>query len=87
MTILLWVVAGDVVGWVGFALARWNLRRGLLASILVGALGGACGGALLEPAITNSPVLSGDVNMHALFLAAVAAAACLAVANLMDGRA
>ena len=86
MTIVLWLLAGAVVGWLGFALARWNRRRGLLASVLLGALGGAVGGALLEPAITNSPVVSGDLNMHALFLATVAAAACLAVANLMEGR-
>lgn len=87
MTIVLWLVAGAAVGWIGFVLARWNRRRGLLASIVVGALGGAAGGALLEPAITTSPVVSGDLNMHALFMAAVAAAACLAAANLMEARA
>ena len=86
MTIFLWLVAGAAVGWVAFGLARWNRRRGLLSSIIVGALGGAVGGALLEPVITSSPVVSGDLNMHALFLAAVAAAACLAVANLVEGR-
>lgn len=86
MTILLWLLAGAAVGWLGFVLARWNRRRGMLASVMLGALGGGLGGALLEPAITNSPVVSGDLNMHALFMAAVAAAACLAVANLMEGR-
>lgn len=87
MTVFLWLVAGAAVGWLGFALARWNRRRGLVTSVFLGALGGAFGGALLEPAITTSPVVSGDFNVHALFLAAVAAAACLAVANLMEGRA
>ena len=87
MTIVLWLVAGAAVGWVGFVLARWNRRRGLAASVLVGALGGAFGGAMLAPFITSSPVIAGDLNVHALFMAAVAAAACLAVANMVEGRA
>ena len=86
MTIVLWLVAGAAVGWAGFALARWNRRRGMLASVVVGAVGGALGGALLSPIISSSPVLAGDFNVHALFMAAIVAAACLAVANMIEGN-
>lgn len=36
--------------------------------------------------MSSAPVVSGDFNIHALFIAAVSATACLAIGNLIERR-
>jgi len=49
MNIALWVLAGAVIGWVGFSVIGWNDGRSLVVSIIIGALGGFFGGKVLAP--------------------------------------
>ena len=86
MNIVLWIVAGGALGWAAFTLLRINEERGNIASIIIGALGGVIGGQFLAPMLTSAPVVSGDFNIQALFIAAVSASACLAIGNMIGQR-
>lgn len=85
MNIVMWMLAGGALGWAAFALGI-NEKRGTLVSIIIGAMGGVIGGQMLAPLISSSPIVSGDFNVQALFIAAVSASACLAIGNMIEQR-
>jgi uncharacterized membrane protein YeaQ/YmgE (transglycosylase-associated protein family) len=86
MNIVMWILAGGALGWAGFRLLGINEQRGTIISIIIGAMGGIIGGQLLAPMMSSSPIVSGDFNVQALFIAAVSASACLAIGNMIENR-
>jgi len=86
VNVAIWVLAGCALGWAGFALLRFNRRRGGLASLILGAAGGLVGGSVLAPLASSSPIVSGDFNIQALFIAVVTATACLVIGNMVEKR-
>lgn len=86
MNIAMWVLAGGVLGWIGFAMLDVNRERGMIVSVVIGALGGFFGGNVLAPmlgAVTDTP---NDFSMYSLVIAMTSAAACLAIGNLVSNR-
>ena len=83
---VLWLLAGAVIGWAGVRLIGINAHRGTLISIVIGTIGALIGGQMVAPLMSSSPIVSGDFNIHALFIAVVSAAACLAIANMIENR-
>ena len=86
MNIAMWILAGGALGWAAFTLLGINEERGTIASIILGALGGIIGGQLVAPMMSSAPIVSGDFNIQALFIAAVSASACLAIGNMIERR-
>jgi len=86
MDIVLWIVAGGAIGWAGFRLLGINEQRGTVISSIIGAVGALVGGQMVAPLMNSSPIVSGDFNIHALFIAVVSAAACLAIASMIENR-
>ena len=86
MNIAMWVLAGGVLGWLGYAHLRANEERGMIFSIIIGIVGGFFGGNVLAPmlgAVTETPNI---FSPFALLVAAASAAACLAIGNLLAKR-
>ena len=86
MNIAMWVVAGGVLGWIGFAILNANKERGMVISVIIGVLGGFFGGNVLAPmlgAVTDTP---NDLSLFSLTIALASAAACLAIGNLLSRR-
>jgi uncharacterized membrane protein YeaQ/YmgE (transglycosylase-associated protein family) len=86
MNIAIWILAGAALGWAAFALLRLNEERGTIASMIIGAFGGIIGGHMIAPMMTSVALVPGNFSMQALFVAAVAATACLAIGNLIERR-
>ena len=86
MNIVVWMLAGGMLGWVGFKFVGFNEERGMVVSIIIGAVGGFLGGKLIAPMFTAAETLPGAFSMSALFCAAAVAAAFLAVGNLVGKR-
>jgi len=82
----MWILAGSLAGWVGYALLGLNPKRGLLVSIVIGAIGGMVGGAFLTPLLSQIPVNPGDFSPLAFVAAIASAAASLTVADIVHGR-
>jgi uncharacterized membrane protein YeaQ/YmgE (transglycosylase-associated protein family) len=86
MNIAMWVVLGGALGWIGFTILRANAERGMVVSILIGAVGALFGGNVLAPmlgAVADGP------NVFSLFTMMIAlgsAAGCLAISNLVSNR-
>lgn len=86
MNIAMWVLAGGVLGWIGFAYMRANQERGMIISVIIGMVGGFFGGNVLAPmlgAVTDTP---NDFSLFSMVIAITSAAACLAIGNLVSNR-
>ena len=86
MNVAMWILAGGVLGWIGFAYLQFNRDLGLATSIVIGAVGGFFGGNELAPmlgAVTETP---NTFNLLSMTVALFSAAACLAIASLLTRR-
>jgi uncharacterized membrane protein YeaQ/YmgE (transglycosylase-associated protein family) len=86
MNIVMWMLTGSVLGWIGYAYLNVNEGRGVLVSMTIGALGGSIGGKVIAPMFTAGALAPGDFSAPALFFAAAVAAAFLAAGNLVYKR-
>jgi uncharacterized membrane protein YeaQ/YmgE (transglycosylase-associated protein family) len=85
MDIVIWVLAGGILGWIGYTYVGYNEARGMMVSIIIGAAGGFLGGKLIAPMLSAPPV-AGDFSTFALFSAAAVAIAFLFAGNAIHNR-
>ena len=83
MNIVMWMLAGGVVGWASYSYLGFNQKRGMLVSIVIGAVGGFFGGKMIAPMFIAATAVSGDFSSSALLSAAAVAGAFLALGNLV----
>lgn len=86
MNIVAWMLAGGILGWVGFKFVGFNEERGMVVAIIIGAVGGILGGEMIAPMFTSAAAAPEAFSLSALFFAAAVAAAFLAVGNLVGKR-
>ncbi len=86
MELVLWIVAGAVLGWVGIAYMGFNKDRGTIVSIIIGVAGGVAGGKLVAPMLLAGAALPGEFSMAALIVVLASSAALLALGNLVHER-
>ena len=84
MNIAIWILAGGVLGWLGYAVLAANEARGMVVSIIIGAIGGIAGGKVLAPMLGATG--GNEFSMLALVVALAGATALLAVGNLVSNR-
>ena len=85
INIVLCMLGGGILGWLGYSYAGFNEKRGRLVSIVIGTAGGFFGAKMVAPIFTSTD-LPGDFSLPALLIAAAVAAAFLAVGNLVHQR-
>jgi uncharacterized membrane protein YeaQ/YmgE (transglycosylase-associated protein family) len=86
MELVLWLVAGAVLGWLAIAYMKINEDRGTMVSMIIGAAGGAAGGKMLAPMFGAAAAVPGEFSMAALVVVLGSAAACLMLGNFIHNR-
>lgn len=86
MNIVLWMLAGAILGWIGFSYMRFNEERGLMVSAIIGAIGGLIGGKIIAPMFTEAEAVAGAFSTSGMVFAAIVAAALLFAGNLVHSR-
>lgn len=86
MNVAIWILAGGVLGWIGYTVLNFNQGRGMAISILIGALGGFFGGNVLAPMLGAAPDAQNTFSLFSLVVALASSAGCLAVGNLLSTR-
>ena len=86
MELVLWLVAGAVLGWVAIEYLGFNKDRGTIVSIVIGAVGGVIGGKLVAPMFVAGAAMPGEFSIAALIVVLASSAACLALGNLVHER-
>ena len=85
MNIAMWILAGGILGWVGYAFLGYNADRAKVVPILIGAAGGFFGGKVVAPLFTAVAVPT-SFSIVALVFAAIVAAGFLAASNFAYNR-
>ena len=80
MNILVWLIAGAVVGWVATSLM--HDRSNLLLNIVVGVVGAFVAGYVLSPLLHISTINQGNFSIESLLVSLGGAVILLAVVNL-----
>jgi uncharacterized membrane protein YeaQ/YmgE (transglycosylase-associated protein family) len=83
MNVVLWMLAGAILGWIGYSYVRYNEARGMMISVIIGAVGGLVGGNVISPMFTAVQAVPGAFSSTALIFAAAGAAGFLAAGNLI----
>lgn len=86
MNIIIWMLTGGVVGWLGYSFLGFNEARGMTVSIIIGTAGGFFGGNMIAPMFAAAAVVPGDFSSSALLFAVAVAAAFLAAGNMVYKR-
>ena len=86
MTTALWVMAGALLGWLGYAYLSLMRGPGALYSIGIGVIGALVGGKLVAPMFVDATAVQGAFSLGALLLATASAAAFLVVGSLIHSR-
>lgn len=85
MNIAIWILAGGILGWIGYAFMGYNAERAKVVPILIGAVGGFFGGKVVAPMFTAGAVPV-SFSMVALLFAVALAVAFLALGDFVYNR-
>ena len=85
INLIVWVIAGAIIGWVASLVMRTNAQQGTLLNIVVGIAGAFVAGYVLTPLLGIETINSGDFSLPALLVSLVGAILLLAVVNLFRG--
>ena len=86
MNVMIWMVAGGVVGWVACTAMHLNAARGLVVSAVIGVVGAFFGGHVLAPIFGAAVSETGAFSPFALIVAGATAIACLTISDMMYER-
>jgi hypothetical protein len=86
MNIIIWILAGSILGWLGYAYLGYNEARGAMVSAIIGGAGGFLGGNMIAPMFGVAPAVPGDFSATVLFFAAAVAVAFVFVGNFVHRR-
>ena len=86
MNVILWMLAGGVVGWIACSALHVNAARGLVVSAIIGVAGGLLGGHVLAPIFGAAAGEAGDFSPFALVVAVATAVACASLSDMMYER-
>ena len=86
MDTLLCIAAGGLIGWLSYSYWRFNWERGLVVSIVIGAVGALIGAKAIAPLFLSAASAPGDVTLPFVLFAAVASAALLVLSHAVHRR-
>ena len=86
MNIMIWIVAGGILGWIGYSAMHLNVSIGKMPAILLGAMAAFLGGKEVAPIFSAAAAAPGGFSPSALFFALATAAAILVAAHMVQGR-
>jgi uncharacterized membrane protein YeaQ/YmgE (transglycosylase-associated protein family) len=86
MNIILWLIAGAVIGWLASRIMGTSGQQGLLLDIVVGVVGAVLAGWFLTPLLGIGTINQNDFSLPALLVSLVGAIVLLAIVKLIRRR-
>lgn len=81
MNVILWLVAGCVMGWIANVITRTDPRRAVVFNFWVGIVGAALGGWFLSLLVGAPNISDGGFNLTGLLASPLGAVILLTVMN------
>lgn len=82
MNLIIWLVAGGLIGWVASLIMKTDAQQGMILNIVVGIVGALLGGWLLSPLVGAGTVNQGDFSLMGLLVSLGGAILLLFVVSL-----
>ena len=82
MNLILWLIAGAVIGWLASRSMGTNSQQGLLLDIVVGVVGAVLAGWFLTPLFGIGTINQNDFSIPALLVSLLGAVILLAIVRL-----
>ncbi|MGB8328424.1 MAG: GlsB/YeaQ/YmgE family stress response membrane protein [Steroidobacteraceae bacterium] len=82
MNILIWLVAGALIGWVASLIMRTDPRQGMVLNVAVGIAGALLGGWFLSPHIGVSTINQNNFTVIGVGVSLLGAVVLLAIVSL-----
>jgi uncharacterized membrane protein YeaQ/YmgE (transglycosylase-associated protein family) len=82
MNIIIWLIAGALIGWVASRIMGTSGQQGLLLDIVVGVVGAVLAGWFLTPLFGVGTINQNNFSLPALLVSLGGAVILLAVVNL-----
>ncbi len=86
MNIILWLIAGAVIGWLASKIMGTNSQQGLLLDIIVGIVGALLAGWFLTPLFGIATINQNNFSIPALLVSLLGAILLLAIVRLVRRR-
>jgi uncharacterized membrane protein YeaQ/YmgE (transglycosylase-associated protein family) len=86
MNLILWLIAGAVIGYIASRIMGTNSQQGLLLDIVVGVLGALLAGWFLTPLFGITTINQSNFSLPALLVSLLGAVLLLAIVKLFTGR-
>jgi uncharacterized membrane protein YeaQ/YmgE (transglycosylase-associated protein family) len=86
MNLILWLIAGAVIGWLASRIMGTNSQQGLLLDIVVGVVGAVLAGWFLTPLFGISTINQDNFSIPALLVSLLGAIILLAIVKLFTRR-
>ncbi|MGQ3051536.1 MAG: GlsB/YeaQ/YmgE family stress response membrane protein [Roseateles sp.] len=83
MNLIIWLIAGGLIGWVASLLMKTDGEQGVILNVLVGIVGAAIGGWLISPMVGMPSINDGSLSLGALVVSLLGAVVLLAIVNLI----
>lgn len=83
MNVIIWLIAGGIIGWVASLLMRTDGEQGVILNVLVGIVGAAIGGWLISPMVGVPSINDGSLALGPLVVSLLGAVVLLAIVNLI----
>ena len=85
MNLILWLIAGAVIGWLASRIMGTNSQQGLLLDIVVGVVGAVLAGWFLTPLFGVGTINQNNFSIPALLVSLLGAVILLAIVKLFRG--
>jgi len=82
MNLILWLIAGAVIGYIASRIMGTNSQQGLLLDIVVGVVGAFLAGWFLTPLFGVGTINQNDFSLPALLVSLLGAVILLAIVRL-----
>jgi uncharacterized membrane protein YeaQ/YmgE (transglycosylase-associated protein family) len=84
MNLILWLIAGAVIGWLASRIMGTNSQQGLLLDIVVGVVGAVLAGWFLTPLFGIGTINQNNFSIPALLVSLLGAVILLAIVRLFS---
>jgi len=85
MSLIIYLVAGAVVGYVASRIMRTNSRQGLLVDIIVGVVGAFLAGQFLSP-LLGVGTINDAITIPTMLVSLLGSVILLAIVHIINGR-
>ena len=82
MNLILWLIAGAVIGWLASRIMGTSSQQGLLLDIVVGVVGAVLAGWFLSPLLGVGTINQNNFSIPALLVSLLGAVILLAIVKL-----